>query len=345
MKNKKIALLMILIFIVSMTITSMAQEEITKDGLTASEMLLTVNDAFNNQYTTFKFNGTMNMNTKTTGSMMIKKPDPNNEGQFIKEEQKLDQNVDMTMVQEGIFEKPEKVYVKTTASIKNMPKEQKPQSSEVLMDQGVMYMRARENAKWIRLDINPMMQEMKKMMGNDGTNMGMTKEQMELFGMYAAYDENTVIDGKEYYVINVNMDSAALKEVYSKLIDQMFDQLGKIIEQTEITKPKQAEAKIETTEIKPEQIEEKPEMNKEVFKQKMQELFSKMNMNVTYKYYINKETKMYEFMDITQTIDMTMEKIHTQTTSTGKYKYYDFNGEVTFPVINTENPQDMNQLQ
>ncbi|MCT4618101.1 MAG: hypothetical protein N4A62_01790 [Marinisporobacter sp.] len=40
-----------------------------------------------------------------------------------------------------------------------------------------------------------------------------------------------------------------------------------------------------------------------------------------------------------------MKKIHTQTTSTGKYKYYDFNKEVTFPLINAEDLQNMNQLQ
>ncbi|MCT4595476.1 MAG: hypothetical protein N4A57_14600 [Anaeromicrobium sp.] len=333
MKNKKISLLMILIFIVSMTVTAMAQEEITKDGLTASEVLIKSNDTFNNQYTTLKFKGTTNMNTKTTGSMMIKKTDPNNEGQFVEEEEKVDENVDMTMSQEGIFEKPEKVYVKTTTSVKNMPEEQKTQSSEVLMDQGVMYMRIGENTKWLKLDINPMMQEMKKIMGNDGTNMGMTKEQMELFGMYASYDENTVIDGKEYYVINVNMDSTALKEITSKAMDKIFDQFEKIMEETEKT-----EAKTESTQTKSEQ----PEMDKETLKKQMQEMFSKMNMNVTYKYYINKETKMYEFMDISQIIDMNTDKIHIQTTSTGKYKYYDFNKEVTFPIINAENLQEQN---
>ncbi|QXM07005.1 hypothetical protein [Crassaminicella indica] len=340
MKNRKIALFMVLIFIVSMTITAVAQEDITKDGLTASEMLIKATNTFNNQYTTCKFSNTTNVNTKTTGSMNIKKPDPNAEGKFIEEEQKIDENTNMVILQEGIFEKPEKIYVKTTISLKDMPQEQKPQTSETFMDKGIMYIKSGENAKWIKIDINPLMAEIKKIIGNDRANVGMTKEQMELFGMYATYDEDTVIDGKEYYVINVNMDSAALKEVYNKLINKMFDQLGKVIEQTEKIKTEKS-----TTETNPVQTEEKPKMNKEVLMQQMKEMFSKMNMNITYKYYINKETKLYEFIDITQTMDMTMDKLHTQTTSSSKCKYYDFNKEVTFPVINADDIQDMNQSQ
>jgi hypothetical protein len=329
--------------------TSMA-EEITKDGLTASEMLIQSNDAFTNQYTTFKVNGTMSMNTKTTGSMMTKKPDPNNEGQFIEEEKKINENVDMTMSQEGIFEKPEKLYMKTTFSTKNVPEKKIPPSSEMIMDQGVMYTRIEGKIKWVKIDMNPMMREIKKITGTDGTSMNMTKEQMELLGMYASYDENKVIDGKEYYVININMDSAALKEITSKAMDKIYDQFGKVIEEAEKieaqkAKETQTKAKTKTTETTPEQIHQKPKMDKETLKQQMQEMFSKMNMNITYKYYINKETKMYEFMDIAQTMDMTMGKIHMQTTSTGTYKYYDFNKEVTFPVINAEDLQNMSPLQ
>ncbi|TCO78029.1 hypothetical protein [Marinisporobacter balticus] len=324
MKNKKITLLMVLVLMVSMTITSMAQGEITKDGLTASEMLIKASETMDTTYHTFKFSGTMNINTKITGSMATPKTDA--EGNIIEEEKKIDKNTEMIMTQEGIFQKPQKVYVKTIASLKNMPEGQN-QTSEVFMENGSMYMRTAKGEKWIKIDIDPIMQEFQSMLGSNSSNIALTKEQMDLFGMYASYDADAVVDGKSYYVMDVTMNSAALKELCSKVADKMLDQIQKTETQTEKTDAKTA-----------------PKISQEELKQQIQETFSKMKMEITYKYYINQETKMYEFMDIAQTIDMDMEKMHTNTVSNGKYKYYDFNKEVTFPVINPEDIQDLSPL-
>lgn len=324
MKNKKIALLMVLIIILSMTITSMAQGEVTKDGLTASEMLIKASETMNNSCDTFKLSGTTNTNKKVTGSMVI--PTPDTDGNIIEEEKKIDKTTSIVMIQEGIFQKPQKVYVKTTTSPKDMPENQ-IHNSEVFMENGTMYMRIDKNTKWNKINIDPIMQEFQSILGNNSSNITLTKKQMELFGMYASYDEKAVIDGNSYYVINVTMDSTALKELCSKFTDKILNQLQKSKAQTEKTNG-----------------EIVPQMSKEKITQQLQKMFSQMNINISYKYYINQETKMYEFMDIAQTIDMDIEKLHTNIISNGKYKYYDFNKEVTFPVINIEKIKDINAL-
>jgi hypothetical protein len=61
-----------------------------------------------------------------------------------------------------------------------------------------------------------------------------------------------------------------------------------------------------------------------------------MDIEVTYKYFIDPETKLFKDMEIFETITMEQGPIHNVTTAHGTFQYYDFDGAVTFPVITPE---------
>ncbi|WFD09861.1 hypothetical protein [Tepidibacter hydrothermalis] len=294
MKNKIITLMMVLLLILSMTMTSMAQEGIKKDGLTASEM---IQKGIYNQSQTVKVTSELNSHKKFTGYSIEKIPDPNNEGKFIEEEQKIDESMDDKSYVVGIIEESEKSrkeYYKSISLIDPLS------TSEQFWDQNVFYGRMGEN-KWIKKVMDPVFIEI------------LRETDKEVINRFATYDKDTLIDGKEYYVINLNAKNDVRKEIALKVMDKICDKSL---------------------------LETNPEINKEEIKKQLLKKFAYSNINTSSKYYINKDTKILEFIDKTEIGTITIDKMNIEMSNTIKYKYYDFNQPVNFPEILPEDVQE-----
>ncbi|WP_099191550.1 hypothetical protein [Tepidibacter mesophilus] len=290
MKNKKITLMMVLLLILSMTITSIAQEGIKKDGLTASEM---ITKAIYNKGETFKVTTELNSHKKFIDYSIEKIPDPNNEGKLIEEEQKIDEKSYVV----GVIEKSEKSrkeYYKTISLMDPLS------TSEQFWNRNVFYGRINDN-KWIKKVVNPVIIEI------------LTETDKELINLFATYDKDTVVDGKNYYVINLDVKNDVRKEISLKVMDKICN-----------------ESLLETN----------TEMNKEEIKKELLKKFSDKNMKTSSKYYINKDTKILELVDKTEVGTVTVDKMTIEINNTAKYKYYDFNQPVNFPEINPEDLQE-----
>ncbi|AOT70848.1 DUF6612 family protein [Geosporobacter ferrireducens] len=309
MKNKKVVLLLAMMMVLSVTSVAMAQTEaanLTREGLSAMEMMQLASEKMD-AFDTYKYNGVLNMEMK----MDV----PGEEKQEMK----------MEIVQEGVFKKPQQVYGKTTGKILNMELPGGDRTTEVYMNDNTMYIRDGQEEQWIKMDMDPLLKEIQKLTGSQ--EMGgavMSKEQMAALGMYATYGQDVVKDGKTYYVINVNMDQEAFKKMYQEVMEKIMPQFA---------------------EMAVKEGEEQPQVDPEVIKKQIVEMISMMEMEMEYSMYIDKETKLFEDMKIKQTLQMNMGEMKSHTSSEGTYKYYDFNGEVTFPEIKPEDIKEMNKME
>ncbi|MBF8984366.1 hypothetical protein IZY60_12550 [Lutibacter sp. B2] len=306
-----------LVFILSMTTLAMAQSEedfiknLTREGMMPEQLLQLSSDQLNG-FDSYKFKVDMNMDINTELPEMEDA-----------ESTESTQNMKMNMTQEGVIETPQKVYVKSTSKVISSEEDIPAMTSEVFLDNNAMYMKILGQEKWNKIDINPFMKKMQELTGNNSAgNTGLSKDQIKLFTPYASFDEDITKDGKEYYVVNIKLDQDAFDKVYKEMFKSISEGFGDMF------------ADVANQD---EQTEEK--IDKEELSNIMSGLFENMKMNVEYKMYIDKETKLHDSMDMIQKIEMNLEGIKTETMSNGHYTYYGFNEEVSFPVINAENVQ------
>lgn len=287
-------------------------DQLTREGLNASEMLEKSAEKMDG-FDTYKYNGTMNMETKVSGTI---------EGQAEEE------NIKMVVDSEGVFEKPQKIYGKSQTTIISQTDEPQKQVSEVLMNNGMMYLKAGDAEKWIKMDMNPLMQEIQKFTGNsDMMNMGLSKEQMELIGIYASYGKDATINDKEHYVIDVYVDEDSFKKMYKGIIDKTMEMM---MDQAE-TANNNLQQEDALTQPSPKAIA-----------MMIENMLNNMNVRVSYKFYIDKESKCYSNMETCQSVMLDFNGITSQTVANGQYKYHGFNEKVTFPTIKDEDIQDIN---
>ncbi len=284
-------------------------ESITREGLTAHQMLQKANQNLA-ELDSYKFKGEMNIDTKTSSP------------------EAAEQKLHMAITQEGAYQKPEKAYVKSTSIIdadgSEELKDQK-QESEIVMDNGMMYIKTEDNEKWLAFDINPIMKEIEKLVGQQNATTGViSSQQLELFGLYATYAPDAVIEDKEYYVVDVDLDYDTFKELYKELLNK----IGTYAEAS----------------LKSNNKEEVSQADMKEMKQAIVDIINKINMEANYKYYIDKPTKMYHNMEINQNLKMDVEETAVQTNTQGKYTYYDFGEEVNIPQIQPQDTQMINDL-
>ena len=264
----------------------------TREGLNALQLLGSANDKINTM-STYKYSGIMDMETKANV--------PGQEAHTIK----------MSMKIEGVFEKPQKSYVKSTISLLDAGVAPE-QSSEVYTDGQTMFMRMPNNNKWAKIDIQPFLQQMQSLTGNmDMTKVGLSQQQMELLGMYATYDADAILDGKNHYVVDITVDKNAFKKMLTEIMKTTFDLMPL------------GNASTATT----------PQPSKEEMSQMLQTMLDSMEIEVTYKYYIDPETKLFKDMKVIETITMKQGAMSSLTTAQGTFQYFDFDKAVIFPII------------
>lgn len=310
-----------------------------REGLTAAEMLEASSNK-NLEFETYKQKGTMDMQIK----MQIEGL-PQEE---IEEDEELksmmNEGMNMSIDMDIQIENPDKAYIKEVVKANEL--EAGDQVIEIFMDETTMYTKIEEDGKWIKNDMSEIYQQMQELSGNKPYEVAtISKEQLEFFKKYARFDENQKVDGEEYYVVNMDINKEAYKKYYKELIDKSIDSV------------------IELQKQNPNMANEEA-MDPEQLSQMMKQIFKDMEMEISYRFYIDKKTKAYEIMDITQDIYMNMDNLINMMNEMaeeedkvdvkaemvnhmeGQFKLYDFNKEITFPDIQPEDildPMGMNQ--
>ncbi len=299
------------------------KEAFVRDGLTAADLLQLANDHLTNQ-DSYKFKGSMDMTTE------VNIPTEDND---VPTKEVLETKMD----QEGVFKAPNTIYV-VSNSTTDINGEIIEAMSEVYMKDNIMYIRSGETEDWMKMDLNNIMLELQSSLGV-GMNTGVTSpeqgfgqfssEELELFGMYARYSENVNIDDKEHYVVKLDIDSEAFKEVYTEIINEVMDNMleGEMWEQMKEAEGIQNEAQEESF--------------KNIMRETMNQTISNMEIEMSQEYYINKEDKSYDKLNLKQLMSTTVAGVETKVDMDGDYEYYGFGEEVSLPEI-PENVVEMN---
>ncbi|AKL93603.1 hypothetical protein CACET_c00850 [Clostridium aceticum] len=313
MKKNQIAIILAFILVFSMTTAVMADTstidvnheeaiDVTQEGMTATEML----EKASEELLGFKtMNYILDMDMK---SHVIERAE---EG--LKEADMI-----IHMLQEGAVDlESNKVYVVSTS--KAMAGEEEIDTvTELFIDNYDIYMKFPGTDQWLKSSIDPMMQELQALLGtNIENNVGISKQQMALFGMRATYLPEEKINGEEYYVVLLTVDKEAFKAAADEIIKATVEITQQLIKAEEVSS------------------EEEEEMRQEI-ETMVKELIYGMDMEIEYTCYIHKDTKNLEKMGIVQRMNMMSGIVEIHTTSTGTFKYYAFDEEISFPNIPQE---------
>ncbi|WFD09916.1 DUF6612 family protein [Tepidibacter hydrothermalis] len=287
-------------------------KELKRDGLTVYDML---DKAGQNMLEKKTYKATTNMDiTSTTKS---------------EEEGIEDTVINMNKVQEVQFEAPETVYTKDTTTMNNPETdEEMNMTSEVYMKDRIMYIKADGQEKWTKMDLNPMMNELQSMMGSSMNTNTLTKEQLDIFGMYAKYEADEKIEDKDYYVVSIDIDDESFKEIV-KMIADKANEIAANVEETENKDKKEIDEFIDESD------------DQEMVKQIIDTIIENVEMNINCKYYIDKETKMYDKMEMEMDMKMNFMGINNETKATAESKYHDFGEKLEFPEISEDDVESM----
>jgi len=306
-------------------------ELFTRDGLSASEVLTLANDK-NNEYDTYKQKGSLNMNIQMEVSGVSQE-------ELQEDLNPMSQNMVMDLDLEAQVQTPDKAYIKEI--IKSGIPEAKDQEIEIFMDGTVMYTKMLGSDKWVKQDMGNILAQIQSLSNNEPYKMSqLSNQQLEFFKNYAQFEEDVRIDKEDYYIVAIDLDKDAYREFFMETIEKTMDSIVDL----QVNNP---------------ELNRDPSFNEEQYKQMMMQIINQMEAEVEYKFYINKDTMNYEKMYIAQKVYMTMENLNPPVEEgieesqnitikmvnqmEGEIDYYDFNEEVTFPVINPEDIMDNQQ--
>ncbi len=286
--------------------------ELKRDGLTVYDIL---DKASQNMIEKKTYKATTNMNTTST----------------IKSEEEgiEDTVINMNKVQEIQFEAPETIYTKDTTTMKNPETdEDMTMTSQVYMKDRIMYIKTDGQEKWTKMDMNPMMNELQSMMGSSMNTNTLTKEQLDVLGMYAKYEADEKIEGKDFYVVSIDIDNESFKEIVKMIADKATE-IAANIEDAEDKENKDIDEFIDESD------------NQDMTKQIIDSLIENMQMDINCKYYIDKETKMYDKMKMEMDMKMNFMGMKNESKTTAESKYHDFGEKLEFPEISEDDVESM----
>ncbi|SKC83467.1 S-layer homology domain-containing protein [Maledivibacter halophilus] len=304
----------------------------TRNGLSADDILEMANENLKEQKT-FKANGKMDVDMKMSIEGL---PEDIKEQEALTDDQ---MNMKMNMEFDIQTENPDRSYVKQVLKT-NADGVETEETTEGFIDGNTMYQKmSLSGDKWIKTDISSIQSQIQSLQGNDPQNIvEVSDKELMFYKNYASYGENEKIDGKEYYVINVDID----KEAYKKF---MKDYMGEIMNAS-IDLSLQQQSEIDNLQ------EDAAEMD--MVKEGVKQMIDDMDMEMSSKYYINKKTMNYEKVDTDATMYMNMDKfmeliaqmaekdeaidlsnvkMNMVYNMKGQFNYYDLGEEVIFPEI------------
>lgn len=273
-----------------------------REGLTPTKMLQLTEENLKS-YSTYQFKGTM--------SMLIEAPSFTGEPEVVNSE----------IIMEGIFEAPETMYTETTTRT-FVGGETLEQASEMFMKDRVIHTRLGKDQEWTTIDVNPLMGQLESLLGTgqQGTPQ-LSQEYLDIFGMYAQYSDDIEIEGEKYYVIKVELNQEAFRDIYAQILDETINFMleGEMWEQM-----KQEQGL-------PADMDE--EFFKMMMKSSIEQVLNSMKVDMTQTYYINQQTKMYEFLELIQRMEISLMGMESNMVLDGQYEYFGFGEPVTFPQI------------
>ena len=277
--------------------------QLTREGLTAINMI----DASNKNMVELK---TYKFQTVMSGGTDARTP----QGM---------EHMDINMIQDGVVASPESMYMKQTMTIKD---KKTGQETKIVMDTIVkgktMYIKEENGVKWTKMDLDPMMQDLQGLTDGKMSSPTITKQQLELFGMYATYEKDVTIDGKDYYVISMNIDKDAFKNAMSKIME--------------------SSAKISANNMKIKDSSVKVDANE--LQKAMGSMFDNMNITLNMKLHIEKYSKTYNKTDMDMAMKMNIAPVNIDMTMKGEVKMFDLGKEVTVPEIKDTDIQTMEEM-
>lgn len=130
--------------------------------------------------------------------------------------------------------------------------------------------------------------------------------------IYARYGEDVEINGEEYYVIKVDVDTEDFLEMYKETIDETY----KYIFEGETWEQMKKDQGVPGT------MDE--EILKDTVKSATKQVLENMNIQIMQEYYIHKEDKNYSKLMLKQLINTQLLGVETRVTIDGNYEYYGF---------------------
>lgn len=306
----------------------------TRDGLAADEILILANEKLEEQKT-FKATGKLDMDM----SMSVEGLPAEDEV----EKELLDQGMSMQMVMEFDMqsENPDKSYIKEVVK-SNTAGVESEDTVEVFMDGSSMYQKMTLSGdKWVKSDISSMQSQIQSLQDNNPQNMAQLSEaELAYYKDYATFGENEIIDGKECYVVNIDLD----KEAYERFLKEYTQEIMEASMNASLEQQNEVNV-----------LDEESAAELEMAKQLTAQMLETMDMEMSTKYYINKNTMNYEKADMSMNMYMNMDsliqmilamseedvddadlskiKVEMVINMDGQFDYYDFGKEVTFPEI------------
>lgn len=314
------------------------QQLFTRDGLSAPDMLVLIIEK-NLETSTYKQRGSLLTNMEFIVDGVT--PEQIEENEQLKALFDEGMTMNMQMDMDMSIENPDRAYIRQTLTA-NTDAEDAVQEVETFMDGHKMYTRTSESEKWIMQDLGPVMEQLEAVSGKEPYQMAtLSEDELRMFKEYARYEDDIEIDGLEYYVIGFDIDKDTYREYYLDILEKVMGSIA-------------------TLQMENPQLQQDPSFDPDQFKQMMLALVSGMEVELSYKYYINKETKMYERIWLSQQIEMPMEQFMAQaaavsgeeipefsirmlTSSEGEFEIYDINGDVEFPQITEEDIMDASE--
>ena len=304
------------------------QRLFTRDGLSAPDMLAHTYEKLA-EIGTYKQKGTM-----FTVMQMILEGIPQEQ---IEENEELEELLDgeiimvMNMEMDASFQAPDRIYIKQSLA-SNAGMEEIMQDVETFMDGSLMYQRMAGSNKWIVQDLGPAMEQIRTITDREPYQMAqLSEDELKIFKEFAKYEDDIETDKGKYYVISLNIDQETYRKYYTEIMEKVMESIVTL----------QAESPA---------LQQDPDFDPQQYNQMITALVSGIEVELSYRYYINKETGLFEKVWMFQSMTMPMEEfmkevseslgedepdfsIKVSSHSQGEFEIYDFNKKVKFPVI------------
>ncbi|MDD3850726.1 MAG: S-layer homology domain-containing protein [Firmicutes bacterium] len=313
------------------------QRLFTRNELSAPDMLVRTNEKLA-ELGTYKQKGTMLIEMQLfVEGLTLEQIEENEEL-----EEFIDGGIDMSMDMDISFQAPDRIYIKQSLA-SDAGVEEVMQDVETFMDGSLMYQRMAGSDKWVMQDLGSVMEQIQVITDREPYQMAqLSEDELKMFKEFARYEDDIKTNDGEYYVISFNIDKEAYREYYMEIMEKVMDS-------------------VVTLQAENPQLTQDPDFDPDQYKQMMTALVSGIEVELSYKYYIDKETQLFEKVWMSQDMTMPMDQfmaeaiktlsedapafsVKVQTYSEGEFEIYDFDEEVEFPVITEEDIMDQSIL-
>lgn len=311
----------------------------TRGGLSASDMLVSMNKTLS-EIDTYKQKGVILIKTE----FIIEGLTP----EQIKEEDGLISSLgdNMAIVMktdtESAVQNPDKIYMKQFIT----PETETPgieQYSETFIDGSLMYTRMSDSGKWSVSNIAPIMEQLKPLSDQEPQQIApLSEDELRLYKEFARYEEDVTTDDGTYYVISFDIDKDTYSEYFSEIMEKAMDSIA-------------------TLQVEDPTLSGTPGFDPQQYKQTMMDIVSNMEIEQSYKYYIDSITLLPDRVWMSQKSAVPMDQNMLEALSAageeiplfsfkilshveGNTKIYDLGENVEFPVITEDDIMDKKEF-